>query len=309
MQTILGGSGSIGSLLAKELIKFTNDIRIVSRNPKKVNVSDELFRADLNNPEMVDIAIEGSEIVYVTIAFEYNYKVWEKKWVPFMRNVVNSCIKHNARLVFFDNIYMYDKNYLNNITENTPINPCSKKGEVRKQAAQIVTEKMNSGELTALIARSADFIGPQNNIFIEAVYNNFKKGKKAGWLIDASKIHTFTYVVDAAKATAILGNTPDAYNQIWHLPTDNSRLTAKDWIELFANEMKVEAKFNVLPKFLLNIFGFFVPIFKELNEMSYQLDRDYIFNSDKFCNAFNFKPTTPIEAVRETIEILNKNDD
>lgn len=34
MQTILGAGGSIGTELAKELINYTKDIRLVSRNPK-----------------------------------------------------------------------------------------------------------------------------------------------------------------------------------------------------------------------------------------------------------------------------------
>ncbi len=33
-QTILGAGGSIGIELAKELKKYTSDIRLVSRNPK-----------------------------------------------------------------------------------------------------------------------------------------------------------------------------------------------------------------------------------------------------------------------------------
>jgi nucleoside-diphosphate-sugar epimerase len=56
------------------------------------------------------------------------------------------------------------------------------------------------------------------------VYKNLQKGKKAMWLADASKIHSFTYTPDAARATALLGNTPDAYNQVWHLPTSAEKL-------------------------------------------------------------------------------------
>jgi uncharacterized protein YbjT (DUF2867 family) len=43
MQTILGANGTIGSVLAKELTAFTDKIRLVSRNPKMVNETDELF--------------------------------------------------------------------------------------------------------------------------------------------------------------------------------------------------------------------------------------------------------------------------
>ena len=40
MQTIFGSGGAIGIPLAKELKKYTNQIRLVSRNPKKLYESD-----------------------------------------------------------------------------------------------------------------------------------------------------------------------------------------------------------------------------------------------------------------------------
>ena len=67
MQTILGANGTIGSVLTKELVNYTDKIRLVSRNPRKVNESDELFPADLSNPAFVDQAVEGSDVVYLDV--------------------------------------------------------------------------------------------------------------------------------------------------------------------------------------------------------------------------------------------------
>ena len=41
LQTILGAGGAIGNPLAKELTQYTQRIRLVSRNPQKVNPTDE----------------------------------------------------------------------------------------------------------------------------------------------------------------------------------------------------------------------------------------------------------------------------
>ncbi len=43
MQTILGAGGAIGIDLAKELTKFTKEIRLVERNSKKVNETNSRF--------------------------------------------------------------------------------------------------------------------------------------------------------------------------------------------------------------------------------------------------------------------------
>jgi nucleoside-diphosphate-sugar epimerase len=304
MQTILGANGTIGSVLAKELPTYTNKIRLVSRNPKKVNETDELFPADLSDPEQVEKAIAGSEIVYLLVGFDYNIKIWQDKWPKLMRATIDACIRHKAKLVFFDNVYMYDINAMRHMTEDALINPPSKKGEVRMEIAKMLLDEVKKGKLTALIARSADFYGPNNDksFLIEVVYKNIKKGKTPNWFINANKKHSFTYTPDAAKATALLGNTPDAYNQVWHLPTDKHTLTGKEMVELFTTEMHVKNKIMVIPMWLLKILGLFIPIMKEMPEMMYQYDRDYYFDSTKFDKRFtNFKATTYKEGVRMTV--------
>jgi len=181
MQTILGSGGIIATELAKSLVQFTKDIRLVSRNPKKVSASDTVLSLDLTKPEDIDKAIEGSEIVYVTIGFEYSFKEWQAKWPPFMKNVIIACKKYNSKLVFFDNVYMYDKDRLNGMDEETHINPPSKKGKVRAQLVKMIMDEVEAGNLTALIARCADYYGPnieRNGMIRELIFNNFSAGKK-----------------------------------------------------------------------------------------------------------------------------------
>lgn len=303
MQTILGANGTIGTVLAKELKSFTSQIRLVSRHPKKVNETDELFPADLTDPEQVEKAIAGSSVVYLVVGFEYKLKEWQDKWPRLMHATISACIRHNAKLVFFDNIYLYDINAIQHMTEDSAINPPSKKGKVRKEIAEMIMHEVKAGRLTALIARSADFYGPDNDksILIETVYKNIKKGKKPNWFINADKKHSFTYSPDAAKATAILGNTPDAYNQVWHLPTDKNTLTGKEMIALFNKEMNASKKLMVVPLFMIKILGIFIPIMREMPEMMYQYDRDYFFDSGKFEKRFNFQPTGYKEGVKQIV--------
>ncbi len=303
MQTILGANGTIGSVLAKELKNYTDKIRLVSRNPHKVNESDELFPADLSLPGMVDKAVAGSEVAYLVLGFDYKLEVWEEKWPKLMREVIDSCVKHNARLVFFDNVYMYDIKEIPHMTEESAINPSSRKGKVRMEIAKMITNEVKTGKLMALIARSADFYGPDNekSFVTEMVYKNLKKGKPANWFINADKKHSLTYTPDAARATALLGNTPDAYNQVWHLPTDKNTLTGREFTGLFASAMNVRNKVSVLPMLMIKILGFFIPIMKEMPEMMYQYDRDYFFDSSKFDKRFNFKTTTYEEGVKASV--------
>ncbi|UKN01909.1 NAD(P)H-binding protein [Paracrocinitomix mangrovi] len=311
MQTILGSGGAIGIELAKSLKQFTSDIKLVSRNPKKINDTDILFPADLTDPAKVDEAIKGSEIVYITVGFPYNTKIWQSTWPNFIQSVVDACIKHNAKLVFFDNIYMYDPNYLDGMKEDTPIKPISKKGIVRAEVLNRITKEVESGNLKALIARSADFYGPSivnTSMLTETVFTPLSKGKKANWPIALNYKHSFTYTPDAGKATALLGNTDDAYNQTWHLPTAKNPLNGKQWVTLISKEMKSKNKVSTVSNFMFKVIGLFVPVMREMPEMMYQYNRDYDFNSDKFTNRFpEFKVTTYEEGVKEVVAIDYKD--
>jgi nucleoside-diphosphate-sugar epimerase len=310
MQTILGSGGAIGIELAKALTDYSKTIRLVSRNPKKVNETDELFSADLLNPRDVREAVEGSSIVYVTVGFPYAYKTWKQSWPVFIKNVIDACMEFKSKLVFFDNIYMYDLNHLNGMDEETPINPTSKKGTIRAEIADMIMDKVKEGKLTALIARSADFYGPgikNTSVLTETVFNPLSKGKKANWMASLNFKHSYTYTPDAGKATALLGNSEKAYNQVWHLPTAENPLTGREWIDTIASEMGVLPKYQVATKFIVNLLGLFNPIMREMPEMMYQYDREYIFNSDKFNNHFDFEVTPYIDGIREIINSDYKN--
>lgn len=308
IQTILGSGGAIGTPLARELKNYTGQIRLVSRNPKKVNDTDVLFPVDVNEPGQVDHAIAGSEVVYVTIGFEYNINVWRKTWPSFLQEVINACEKYHTKLVFFDNVYLYAKSAIPFMTEDSPIFPSSEKGKIRMKLHEMIINEVEKKKLTALIARAADFYGPdnKNSALSLMVAENLIKGKKAQAFGNIHKIHTYTYTPDAAKATAILGNTPDAYNQEWHVPTTRERLTTQDWIGLISKELNKEAKVQNVPAWLMHVLGVFVPIMREFPEMLYQYDQDYIFDSSKFEKRFGMVATSPRDGIKKMIESMLK---
>ncbi len=307
MQTILGSSGAIGTVLAKELKNYTDKIRLVSRNPAAINNDDELYPANLKDYSTIDGAVAGSEVVYLVVGFEYDIKVWRTVWPEVVSHVIEACAKHKAKLVFFDNVYMYDIKAIPHMTEDSPMNPPSKKGAVRKQLVEMIFKAVEAGRIQALIARAADFYGPKNetSFLIETIAKPLKQGKRATILGAADKKHSYTYTPDAAKAVAILGNTPDAYNQIWHMPTHRDTLTQKEWLELFAQELKIDKpRFNVIPKWMIGLMGIFVPFMRETHEMLYQFTRDYFLDSSKFEKRFDFKPTPYDEGARETVKAM-----
>ena len=294
MQTILGAGGIIGIELANALTKYTSEIRLVARNPQKVNEGDELFKASLLDAGQVDNAVKGSDVAYLVAGLKYDAATWENEWPMVMDNVISACLKNNCRLVFFDNIYLYDANLANPITENSPVNPSSRKGFVRASIIDMLWQAVMKKGLDALVVRSADFYGPgikQNSFLIEAVFKPLSKGETANWLMRDDVLHSFTYTKDAAIATAILGNSNEAYGETWHLPTAEHPKNGRQWVGMIAKALGVKPRYRVAGKWMMKILGLFNPIMKESIEMLYQYDRDYVFSSTKLEKHFGLKPT------------------
>jgi nucleoside-diphosphate-sugar epimerase len=276
-------------------------IRIVARHPKQIT-GVESITADLSDAKQTLEAVKGSSIVYLLVGLEYEYKVWLEKWPLIMTNTINACKATGAKLIFFDNVYMYGK--VNGLmTEETPFNPCSKKGKIRSDIANQLLSEIKSGALTALIARSADFYGTaatKTSVPNMLVFDNFAKGKKAQWLVNAQVPHSLTYIPDAGKALYLLAKDDAAFNQTWHLPTKSNPLTGKQFIALAAGVMDQPNKFSVLSKLMIRLAGLFIKPIKESYEMIYQSDSDYLFDSTKFEKHFGFEPTSYEDGIQET---------
>ena len=305
MQTILGAGGTIGIEMARVLPEYTDRIRLVSRNPAKVNAADEIVPADLLDAASVTRAVAGSQIVYLLAGLPYKASVWEAQWPVIMRNTIEACREHGSKLVFFDNVYMYDRDRLSAMDESTPVRPTSRKGKVRAAIADTLMEAVGRGDIEALIARSADFYGPgrqANSVLTQTVFERLSANKSGQWLLSADYVHSFTWTPDAARGTAILGNSEDAWGEVWHLPTAPNPPTGKQWIEAVAAQLGATPKVQVASSLLLNLMGLFVPPLRELKEMAYQYDRDYDFRSDKFDANFDFSPTPYADGIKAIVE-------
>jgi nucleoside-diphosphate-sugar epimerase len=298
MQTILGAGGAIGNELTKELLRARQPVRLVARNPKPV-AGAEIVSADISNLDQTVKAVAGSTVVHLVVGLKYDHKLWRELWPRIMSNAIEACKRANAKLIFFDNVYMYGK-VSGPMTEETPFHPCSKKGEVRAEIATALLNEMKTGKLTAMIARSADFYGYKGKTSVPnvLVFDRLAKGGTALWLANDSVRHSYTYTPDAAKSLVLLADSTSAWNQTWHLPTAANPPTGKEFIQMAAKEFGVAPKHRVLRPTLLRLVGLFDSNIRESYEMLYQSKYEYIFDSTKFSKAFKFEPTSYAEGIK-----------
>jgi nucleoside-diphosphate-sugar epimerase len=307
MITILGAGGAISNQLVKLLAERKQPFRLVGRNPKMVTGAAETRPADLADQNQAVAAVKGSNVVYLLVGLKYDHRVWAEAWPRIMANTIEAAKRAGAKLVFFDNIYMYGK-VEGAMTEETPFHPSSKKGEIRARIARSLINEWKSGSVTAMIARAADFYGPEagNSVPNILVFGPLSKNQRASWLVNDSVPHSYTYTPDAARSLLMLAESESAWNQTWHLPTAPNPLTGREFITLAARELGVAPRYRVLNRPMLKIAGWFDPPIGESYEMLYQSDSPYIFDSSKFARAFGFSGTPYAQGIKETAVCFSK---
>ena len=302
VNVILGSGGAIGTPLALQLLADRERVQAVSRTGKAPTGARSV-RADLTDAGQTEAAIPEGATVFLLVGLPYDARVWKVQWPRIIRNAAAACRSKGARLIFLDNVYLYGA-VDGPMTEETPIRPSSEKGRIRAEVAGYLLGEMDSGRVTASIARAADFYGPYataSSVPYVLALEPLLKGRRPRWLIDARKLHSYSYTLDCAKALCLLARAPDSFGQVWHLPTMHPPITGDEFIRIAAKTLGKPAGYSILTRPMLVLAGLFNRQILELSRMTYQNDRDYLFDSTKFQRRFGFQPTPYTVGIEETL--------
>lgn len=302
MQTILGAGGQIATELARELARTqTTDLRLVSRHPHAVNQTDTLARADLLDAEQTRSAVAGSDVVYFTAGLPANTAMWEAQFPTMLRNALDAARDTGAAFAYFDNTYMYPQDARVH-TGDTPFAPVGPKGRVRAAMATMVLKEMGRGDIPVLIARAPEFYGPgKTQSFTNSlVLDRMTAGKRPIVPVRDDRRRTLIWTPDVSRALGLLGNTPDAFGQTWHLPVAPAHPTYREFVAMARAGVGGNAGYTVLPKPLLWAAGVVSPRVREIRELLPRYEHDNIFDSTKFSIRFpDFDVTGYAEALSE----------
>jgi len=305
---VLGGAGAIGQAVITELLKRNLSVKAIERSKKIKGI--ETINIDLLDVDKTKEAIVGATHVYLCVGIPYDYKIWETQWPKIVENVISACSLAKAKLIFFDNVYMYGQPPLSipfNEEENQK--PQSKKGKVRKIIADKILHAHESNKIEAVIGRSADFYGPnaKNSSLYISFLQRVLENKNPQWLGKPNQKHTYAFTLDDSKALVKLALNNSTYGEVWHLPV-GEKITIEELLKIINKKLNSDYKISYMPRFLLILLSFFVPILKEVKEMLYQFDSTYDMSWSKFHRKFpDFKVTSYEAGIKEMIDSFKIN--
>jgi nucleoside-diphosphate-sugar epimerase len=298
------GTGAIGRAVMNELVKRGESVRMVNHSGKmdEVPAGVEVVAADLYDQTKVKEVTRGAKVVYQ--ASQPHYNQWTTKFPALQESIINGLTGSDAKLVIVENLYMYGATNGVPMTETTPHNAHTQKGQTRSAMSRSAFEAHRAGKLRVTAGRGSDFFGPwglSTAAMGARTFYPLLNGKAASLVGDVDAPHTHTFVNDFGKALVILGERSEADGEAWHVPNDTPRISQREMVSLIAEEMGIQPKFSAMGKSMMWIGGWFIPEAKEMVEMMYEFEQSFIVDSSRFESTFGMKATPMKEAIKETV--------
>jgi len=304
LHVVLGATGTMGLAVVAELKKRKLPVRAVGRSVFP-DAEVEFCQADVLDREALSRAATGASHVHLCVGLPYSSTLWSRDWPRIMENTIHVCRENGAKMVFLDNIYMYGPGPLANpITEEHQQSPVTRKGRARKRTTDLVVSAMESGQINAVIGRSADFYGPgsRNSPLYISFLQNMLRGKGPQWMGRPGCVHTYSYTGDNARALVDLALEDSCQGQIWHLPVGEP-ITIENLAQILNRKLGTSWGVSFMPRPLLKVLSLFVPILGEVREMLYQFDHDYLLSHKRFLEKFpGFRVTSYEKGLENMIE-------
>ncbi|MDG2269495.1 MAG: NAD(P)H-binding protein, partial [Alphaproteobacteria bacterium] len=170
---VLGGTGSFGGAVARELVSRGRSVRLLVRSPGRAKQifagcsSIEIVAGDVQEISQLQSAAQGCSLIVHGVNYPYDC------WVPYMHtatlNVISAARDVGADVLFPGNVYGYGAQGPAPLSEGAAVKPNSRKGRFRIRLEQTLAEATRvSAEgddtkpkpIRVLVVRGGDYFGP-----------------------------------------------------------------------------------------------------------------------------------------------------
>jgi nucleoside-diphosphate-sugar epimerase len=310
---VLGATGGIGGEVALALSETGWRVRSLHRDPERAARSAphlthvQWVAGDAMLREDVLEAAHGADCIVHGVN-PPGYRNWRGLALPMLESSIAAAKASRARLVFPGTVYNFGPDALPNLTERSPQNPLTRKGEIRVEMEKRLEAASRDGVRT-LIVRAGDFFGPHtgNSWFAQGL---IKPGRPVSSILYPGRPdvgHAWAYLPDvAATIVKFLEREGDlAEFDVFHFGGHwfEAGIEMAHTIQRVVGEPK--PRIGRFPWALVYGLSPFVTVFREMLELRYLWQRPVRLDNAKLVAFLGTEPHTPIDgAVRSTLEGL-----
>jgi nucleoside-diphosphate-sugar epimerase len=300
---VVFGAGALALAVTRALRRQNQRVRLINRSgwaDFEKDLETEVGGIDAADPAQAREVCEGAACVYHCIGLPY--AEWER--LPAIANgIIEGAAAAGATLIYGDNLYLYGPASVP-MREDLPAAANTRKGRIRARVARQLLDAHRSGKVRVAIGRGSDFFGPHataNAVMGRRVFAAALAGKTAQLIGNPDALHTWTYLDDFGKALVTLGQREEALGRAWHVPSAPA-LTARQFVEKVYRAAGTRPRLLAAGRGLLSVLGLFDRQAKELPELLYQFERDFVMDSSRFEQAFSVRATPLEDSIQATLD-------
>lgn len=257
---VTGAAGFLGSKLVNALLSQGKRVRVLVHRRALADAGNhsslDVITGDLGDPDVVDRAIRGVQVVYhVGAAMNGSWADYESGTIWGTKNVVASCLRHQVtKLVYVSSLSVLQYAGLPprvRLDESSSLEPFPEKrgnyANSKLKAEEIVMEAVRNHALKAVILRPGSIFGPG----AEEVppYGIIPIGSR--WIVmgNGNALLPLVYVDDVVDALLKSAECDEATGQIIHL-VDPEQITQREYLRYCLTRLR-EIELHYVPMSLL----------------------------------------------------------
>lgn len=269
---VTGAAGFVGRHVVEALLTRGDAVRAMVRNPVQGaalrELGAEIFVADIRDPEAVDRAVRGVDVVYhcaAAVGARYTSRDFEEVNLEGARHVVTAARKAGSRrVVLLSSLHVLGIGDLANATEELPCrrtyDPAS---NVKIDMERMALETVSDPRTEVVVLRPGVIYGSGDPHNVPKLIAALQNGKFR-FLGSRSHLVPIVHVADVAEAMLRAAQAPACGGRIYHI-TDGSRTTIGEFIDHLADVSHSPRPRRILP----------VPVVRSIMVVSSLLRRIY----------------------------------
>lgn len=294
MHAVIGG-GPLGLATARALAEKGESVRLVSRTPDRERIEGvEPIAADATRLDELASAVLGAATVYHCANAPYHR--WAQDLPPLWNGILEATRRAGARLIVGTNLYAFGRPADRPLDARSAFAPCSRKGSIRADLEREALAAHDRGELRIALVRASDFYGPgvRESVIGERLIGAAVSGKPASMYGKPDVLHSYAYLPDFGTAMATIGVAGDDgdFGRSWIVPHD-APVTTRE-LEAKLARLVDGARVSFMGKGMLRFGALFVPAAREMIEMLYEFEENFVVDSSETERRFGLE-ATPID--------------
>ena len=305
---VLGAAGRLGYVAAEAFRDAGWNVvsQVRPGSAKRAPPRTQVIEVDGLDYAGVSEAAHGVDVVLHAI--NPTYTLWSTHALALSYSALTAAEKAGATLIFPGNLYNYGSVMPEVIDETTPMHPTSHKGRIRVAIEDRLQEAADERGLRVIIVRAGDFFGGGPGSWLDLVIARDLARLRLTYPGPLEVVHEWAYLPNLAAALVRVAAKRAEFSTFETFCFSGHAVTGREFTQAIAKVVQNRLQVKPMGWWLIKALSPFLPLSRELAEISYLWNEPHRLNGDKLRAAIGDVPHTPLDAaVARAIQSLAVN--